>query len=111
MFKKFLEYIKYRKNLKELNNNYIAVFCPYKGVQLCDPVEIYKKGQQISEDSFPNPERYLKKSVLEGIDAAIAGTSAISLMSLERNDKLLPFIKKLYKFKLNGKPELILDYV
>ena len=37
MFKKFLEYIKYRKNLKELKNNYIAVFCIYNGVQLCDP--------------------------------------------------------------------------
>lgn len=111
MFKKFLEYIKYRKNLKELKNNYIAVFCLYKGTQLCDPVEIYKKGQQISEDSFQNPERYLKKSVLEGIDAAIAGTSAISFMSLDKNDDMKQLIKDLYRSKLNGKEELILDYI
>ena len=53
----------------------------------------------------------MKRPVIEGIEAAIAGTSAISLMSLDRNDKMRPFIKELYKSKLNGREELILDYV
>ena len=42
MFKIF-DYFKYKKNLRFLNKNYIAVFCIYKGIQLCDPVEIYRK--------------------------------------------------------------------
>ena len=66
------------------------------------PIEIYKKGQRISEDGFPNPERYLKKSVIEGIKAAIAGTSAINLLYMDKNDKMKPFIKELYRSKLNG---------
>lgn len=109
MFNKIIYYFKFKILLRKLKKNYIAVFCPYKGVQLCDPVEIYKKGQRISEDGFPNPERYLKKSVIEGIEAAIAGTSAISFMSLDKNDDMKQFIKDLYRSKLNGAPELILD--
>ena len=111
MLNRIIRYFKFKILLRKLKKGYIAVFCPYKGVQLCDPVEIYKKGQQISEDSFPNPERYLKKSVIEGIEAAIAGTSAISFMSLDKHDKMKQFIKDLYKSKLNGGEELILDYV
>ena len=109
MFSRIVDYFKYKMLLRELRKNYIAVFCIYKGTQLCDPVEIYKRGQKIDEDSFPNPERYMKMPVIDGIKAAIAGTSAISLMSLDRNDKMRTFIKELYKSKLNGAPELILD--
>ena len=109
MIRKIVNYIRYRVKLKELDN-YLSVYAIYKGKQLCDPVTIYKKGAKILEESYPHPERYLKRSVIEGIDAAIAGTSAIDVFYLDKNDKMKDFIKVLYRSRLNGEPELILDF-
>ena len=111
MFKKFLQYIKYKKAIKELEKNYFSVYRIYKGSRLCDPVSIYRKGNKIVQHEYQNFDKYLKKSVIEGIEAAIASTSAINLLFMDKDDKLKPLIKELYRSKLNGAPELILDYV
>lgn len=111
MFKKLLEYIKYKIAIKELEKNYFSIYRIYKGVRLCDPVSIYRKGNKIVQHEYLNFDKYLKRPVIDGIEAAIAGTSAINLFFMDKDDKMKPFIKKLYRSKLNGAPELILDYV
>ena len=95
--------------MKELEENYLSIYRIHKGVRLCDPVSIYRKDNKIIQKEYSNFDKYLKRPVIEGIEAAIAGTSAINLLYMDKNDKMKPFIKELYRSKLNGAPELILD--
>lgn len=103
IYNRFLNFLNKRK-LK----NYIAIYAPDKGNLLCVPVRIYKKGDFV--DSSYTGKRFITRSVIEGLKAAINGTSAINLMFLDRDDKMRLYIRNLYKSILNGREELILDY-
>lgn len=103
LYTKFLNFLNKRK-LK----NYISIYAPYKNGLLCVPVRIYKKGAFV--DSSYTAEGFITRSVIEGIKAAIGGTSAINLMYLDRDDEIRLYIRNLYKSMLNGREELILDY-
>lgn len=106
---KLVLYLKYKKNMHLINKDYIAVYAFYKESKLYDPVSIYRKGDKIVQEGYKYADKILKKSVIDGIDTAIACTSAINLLYMNKNDKMKPFIKELYRSKLNGAPELILD--
>ena len=103
LYNRFLDFLNKRR-LK----NYIAIYAIYKGNILRVPVRIYKKGAFV--DSSYTREGFITRSVIDGIKAAINGTSAINLMFLDRDDKMRLYIRDLYKSMLNGREELILDY-
>lgn len=103
LYNRFLNFLNKRK-LK----NYIAIYAPDKGNLLRVPVRIYKKDTFV--DSSYTREGFIARSVIDGIKAAINGTSAINLMFLDRDDKMRLYIRDLYKSMLNGREELILDH-
>lgn len=103
IYNKFMNFLN-KRNLK----NYIAIYAPDKNGLLCVPVRIYKKGAFV--DSSYTADWFITRSVIEGIKAAINGTSAINLMYLDRDDKMRLYIRDLYKSMLNGREELILDH-
>ena len=106
---RLMQYLKYRKNMRVINKDYVAVYAFYKECKLYDPVSIYRKGDKIVQEDYKYADKLLKKSVIEGIDTAIACTSAINLLYMNKNDKMKHFIKELYRSRLNGASELILD--